>query len=106
MSKVKIHEILKRLTDERGLNMKDLSKAVGIPHSTLATYFAGKKATYQAEHLIALSEFFQVSTDFLLIGKASTTKSLNGLKTAQLFSGWVKVKIERAIPDGNEGGSQ
>ena len=106
MSKVKIHEILKRLADERGLNMKDLSKAVGIPHSTLATYFAGKKATYQAEHLIALAEFFNVTTDFILTGKpSSTTKSLNALKTENLFSGWVRIKVERAIPD-DEGGSK
>lgn len=105
MSKVRVHEILKKLADERGLNMKDLSKAVGIPHSTLSTYFASKKATYQAEHLIALAEFFQVSTDYLLTGKPSGTKSLNGLKTEQLFSGWMKVKIERAIPD-DEGGSK
>jgi transcriptional regulator with XRE-family HTH domain len=100
MSKVKIHEILKRLADERGLNIKDLSKAVGIPHSTLSTYFAGKKATYQLDHVLKLGEFFQVSTDYLLTGKPSGTKSLNGLKTEQLFSGWMKVKIERAIPDG------
>lgn len=104
MSKVKVHDILKKLADERGLNMKNLSKAVGIPHSTLSTYFASKKATYQAEHLIALSEYFGVSTDYLLTGKHSGTKSLNALKTENIFSGWVRLKIERAIPDGDEGG--
>ncbi len=96
---MKVPDILRKLAEARGLNMKDLSKAVGIPHSTLSTYFAGKKATYQAEHLIALADFFQVSTDYLLTGKHSGVKSLNGLKTEQIFNGWMKVKIERAIPD-------
>jgi transcriptional regulator with XRE-family HTH domain len=104
MSKVKIHETLKRLASDRKINIKDLSKSVGIPHSTLSTYFAGRKATYQAEHLIRLSEYFQVTTDFLLTGKNSEIKSLNGLKTDQLFSGWLRVKIERAIEDDDSGG--
>ena len=104
MTKVRVHDILKKLADERGLNMKALSKVVGIPHSTLSTYFASKKATYQAEHLIALAEYFGVTTDFLLTGKHSGTKALNALKTENLFSGWVRLKIERAIPDGEEGG--
>jgi transcriptional regulator with XRE-family HTH domain len=103
MSKVKIHETLRKLASEKKISVKDLSRAIAIPHSTLATYFAGRKATYQAEHLVKLSEYFQVSTDYLITGKNTELKSLNGLKTEQVFSGWLKVKIECAIPDDNGG---
>lgn len=79
------------------MTIKDLAKAVGIPYSTLGAYTGSKKATYQAEHLLKLAQFFDVSTDYLLTGESRTT-GLDELPTELFYKGWLKVSIHRAIP--------
>lgn len=103
VEKVKLHQILKKLMEESKVSAKRLSAELKIPAPTLSTYLSGKKASYKPEHLIALAEYFGVSVDFLLQGKSSTLEELNSLTTEQLFSGWLKVKIERAIVDDKKG---
>lgn len=105
MKKAKLNEILKKLIDDKGVKLAQVAKATGIPASTVASYLHGKKAAYNPDHILALSDYFNVTTDFLLSGQNSKLNSLNSLKTSEVFSGWLKVKIERAIPD-DEGGSK
>jgi len=94
---------LKMLMDQKQINSVSLSNAAGIPNSTVSTYLSGKKASYAPEHLLALSQFFEVTIDFLLSGQESDFALLNTLKTEGLFEGWLKVKIERAIPQKSTG---
>jgi len=89
---------LRKLLKDKGLSAKSLSKSIGIPSSTISSYLAGKKATYSPEHLAALSQYFGVTVDFLLFGNSPDVSSLNSLQTEGVFEGWLKVKIERAIP--------
>lgn len=105
MKKAKLNEILKRLIEDKGVKLAQVSKATGIPASTVASYLHGKKAAYNPDHILALSEYFNVTADFLLSGQSSKLHSLNSLKTSEIFAGWVKVRIERAIPE-DEGGPQ
>lgn len=89
---------LKRLLEGRGLSAKSLAKEIGVPPSTISSYLAGKKATYSPEHLAAISQYFEVTVDYLLFGKGLDVPSLNTIQTEDIFEGWLKVKIERAIP--------
>lgn len=99
MKQVKFHSILKKLMDERKISSRALAKKVGIPHSTISSYLSGKKASYSAEHIGLLATFFNVSSDYLLFGKENPLAVLNELNVEELFSGWLKVRVERAIPN-------
>ena len=56
---------LKELRTEKGISQKDLGKAIGATYSAVSYWEKGinePKITY----IIALAEFFEVSTDYLL----------------------------------------
>ena len=99
MKSINLSVTLKKLMEERRVSSAVLSKECNIPKSTLSTYLSGgKKASYSPDHLLALSNFFSVTTDFLLFGTESDFSFLNTLPTEGVFEGWLKVKIERAVP--------
>ncbi len=104
---VQINKVLKQLMGVKGINAKELAKLSAIPQSTLSSYLSGVKASYEPNHLYNLSTVFDVSIEFLLFGKERDAGAiLNGLTTEQIFTGFLKVKIERVIPDnGNKGDS-
>jgi transcriptional regulator with XRE-family HTH domain len=98
MKTIGLSTTLKKLMEEQKVSSATLSKATLIPKSTISSYLSGKKAAYSPDHLLSLSSYFSVSVDFLLTGIESDYALLNTLKTEGLFEGWLKVKIERAIP--------
>ena len=100
MKTVQLPNALRELMETRGLSVRALSKQTKLPVSTLSSYLSDKKASYAPEHLRILSEYFGVSIDWLLFKIVNKNASLELLKTESVFSGWLKVKIERAIPDG------
>lgn len=102
MKNIRINQSLKTLMKDRKITLKDLSKSTGIPISTLGSYIASQKATYSAEHISSLCTYFDISADFLLFGKNTEVEALNAILTEELFAGWIKVKIERAIPIKNK----
>lgn len=101
MSKRKIvfNIVLSDLMKEAGESNRDLAKSTGIPSSTIGSYRKNKKANYDPEHLDALSRHYGRSIEYLLFGEESRKINLNQLSTEEVFSGWLKVKIERAIPE-------
>lgn len=99
MSTQSFSKNLKALMEHKGITASQLSSHTKIPKSTISTYLAGKKHSYSSDHLLALSNYFEVTIDFLLTAQESEYALLNTLKTEGLFEGWLKVKIERAIPN-------
>jgi len=61
-------ERLAKLRKERGLTQKQLAKHLQISKSTLAMYETNKREP-DFETLIFISKFFEVSIDYLLMGK-------------------------------------
>lgn len=98
MKKAKLDKVLKALLKDRGMKASDLSKATGIPGATLSPLLNGGQ-TQRPEHLLVLSQFFGVSIEFLLFGEDNQKSSLDEVFTEGIFEGWLKVKIERAIPN-------
>lgn len=94
---VKIHKVLQGLMEEKGLTTAKLSKKIGIPNSTLASYLSGVKASYNPSHLLLLAEHFNVSLEYLLTSKDSSAVGLKSLPLEKIFSGYLKVNIERVI---------
>ena len=101
MSNTSLSNNLKALMEDHRVSSTALSKSTKIPKSTISTYLSGKKAAYSPDHLYSLSQFFSVTVDYLLYGVDSDFALLNTLKTQGLFEGWLKVKIERAVPSEN-----
>lgn len=54
-----------KLRKQRGLSQKELGDAVGLSHKAISTIESGSRGT-SLEKLIVLSQFFGVSTDYLL----------------------------------------
>ena len=53
------------LRKQRGLKQKELGEAVGLSYKSISTIESGTNST-TIEKLVALADFFQVSTDYLL----------------------------------------
>ena len=58
-------EILVKLMEERSVTAYQVAKATGMSNTALSRYKAGKQAP-AIDQLIAIADFFGVSTDYLL----------------------------------------
>ena len=95
----KLHVTLKSLMEQRKIGLRELAKQTKVPPATLSSYI-NRGEPGKVQHLRALAKFFSTSIEFLVWGEESERlPSLEELFTEQIFSGWLKVKIERAIPD-------
>lgn len=59
--------MLRKLRKAKGISMKELGLKIGVAESTISQYETGKREP-DFETLLKLSEFFDVSTDYLLRG--------------------------------------
>lgn len=98
MKKSKVSQVLKELLASRGLSARELSRATGIAQSTVASMLSASKGQHRIEHLATLADYFGVTLDFLAFGEDGASPSWNDALTEGLYEGWLKVKIERAIP--------
>ena len=98
MKKVRFKEMLSQLIKEKGVSAREVARTCEIPQSTLNNYLAGRDPQ-KPEHLLALSKYFKVSIEFLLSGSDERRPTLEDVLTTEVFDGWLRVKIERAIPN-------
>lgn len=98
MKKVKLDKILSKLLQDHGLSARELARQTGLPQSTLNNYLSGRGPT-KPEQILAIAKYFNVSMELLLFGEDDRPPTLNDVLTEGLFEGWLKVKIERAIPN-------
>ena len=56
---------LKEIREEKGLSQRELAKLLNIDKSTVAKYETGERSP-DADMIVKLADFFDVSTDFLL----------------------------------------
>ena len=71
-------ETLKKLRKSKGLTQAELGKILGVSPSTIGMYEQGRR-TPDKDALIAISNYFNVSTDYLLCVDNSATISVAGL---------------------------
>jgi len=90
--------MLAALMKERKITARELSRQTKVPPSTLSSLMAGGKPQ-KLDHILAIAEYFGTSMEFLLYGSDKRAPTLEELATEGVFEGWLKVKIERAIPD-------
>ncbi|HEX7673757.1 MAG TPA: helix-turn-helix transcriptional regulator [Bdellovibrio sp.] len=98
MGNLKLDVVLKQLIAEKGVTLRSLSKQTKVPQSSLSSFLAGA-GTSKPEHVRSLAKFFNVSMEYLLFGEDEKPPSLEEVLTEDVFSGWLKVEIKRAIPN-------
>lgn len=91
-------EIIKELCEEKGVTIKKMEQDIGIPANSS---FKWKTRTPSAENLLKLSEYFGVSTDYILTGEQSGVSKENhyDVETEMLARELQKNKELRAIFD-------
>ena len=70
---------IRDLREDRDMRQSDLAKATGIDQRTISNYETGKTSP-DAESLIALADFFDVTIDYLL-GRSNYNFSSEKKKT-------------------------
>lgn len=65
---------IEALRKQRGLNMKEAAKALGMPYTTYVNYEKGQREP-TSETLILLADFFNVSVDHILGRYFDSSKS-------------------------------
>jgi transcriptional regulator with XRE-family HTH domain len=98
VKKIKLAENLNRLMKQNSVSTRALSKETGVPQSTISALCAGR-SSQKPEHLLAIAKRFSVSMEFLIFGEDQQPPNLENVLTEQIFSGWIKIHVERAIPD-------
>ncbi len=98
MKKAKLGETLTRLMKQKSVSTRALSKATGVPQSSVSALCAGRSST-KPEYQLAIAKFFSVSLEYLIFGEDEQPPNLENVLTEHLFSGWLKVRIEKAVPD-------
>lgn len=98
MKKSKLAETLNRLMKQHSVSTRALSKDTGVPQSTISALIGGR-SSQKPEHLLAIAKRFSVSLEFLIFGEDDQPPNLENVLTEQIFSGWVKINVERAIPN-------
>ena len=106
MKKVKLQSVLAQLLKDRGLSAREVSRKTGIPQSTFNNYLSGR-GPQNPEQILVLAQYFGVSMEFLLFGDDTLrAPTLDEVLTEGVFEGWLKVRIDRAIPNMRKGGGK
>ena len=69
---------IRDLCRSRNITQVELAQAVGMDKSTLSRVMAEKTSKLSSKNLIAIANYFEVSTDFLLGPAKSMTSSVWG----------------------------
>lgn len=83
---------------QRSVTTRALAKATGVPQSTVSAFCAGR-SSQKPEHLLAMARFFGISLEHLIFGEDQQPATLESVLTEEVFSGWIKLRVERAIPN-------
>ena len=98
MKKVKFAETLKMLIKKKGVSAREVSRASGVPQATISAFMQGG-SSQKPEHVLALAKYFSVSMEYILFQETDDEPKINELDLEGVFDGWLKVRIERAIPN-------
>lgn len=98
-SPLKLDSVLRELLAARGISARELARQTGIAQSTIASMLSPKKShqAHRPDNLRTLAQFFGCSLEYLLWREEPPNAAFEQVLTEALYSGWLKVKIERAI---------
>ena len=89
---MKFSMILKSLMKNMNISAKALAEKTSIPRTTISEWL-GDRTPKLSEDIIRLSDFFNVSLDYMLTGKSATLQ--NKYKNIMIHQGHFKITIQR-----------
>lgn len=98
MKKIKLKSVLAQLLKDRSVSAREVARKCAIPQSTFNNYISGR-GPQNPEQILALAQYFGCSMEYLLFGEDIRPPTMDEVLTEGVFEGWLKVKIERAIPN-------
>ena len=69
---------IKQLRKEKGLTQEQLAENLDITAGTIGKIEIGRPGIYSIDLLIWMSDFFEVPTDYIILGKKSDMRLLKG----------------------------
>ncbi|MFN3698182.1 MAG: helix-turn-helix domain-containing protein [Pseudobdellovibrio sp.] len=89
-----IGKVFSQIVKEQRYTLKEISKATGVPASTLAEWQANRTPKNPAQ-VKAVAKFLDVSLHFLLFGEEDQLEPLTKLIKEDVFSGTFEINIKR-----------
>ena len=94
---MKLKDTLRRLLKDNKMTVAVLAQETGVNENTIKTWLGGANPR-NLDHVRKISRRFNVGVEYLLFGDEDLpAKTLEELITENVYEGWLKVKIERAI---------
>jgi len=95
---MQLRKTLKILMQKKGLTIKRLSIETGISESTIKTWLGGSNPRSMRD-VLKVAKHLETTLEYLLFEEDSKLdpNNFNSLPLEELFHGWLRVKIERAV---------
>ena len=92
--KLKIGPVMRTLIDDRRLTLKEISKATGVPASTIAEW-TNNRAPKNPEQAQKVASFLGISLHHLFFGVEDREEPISKLLKEDVFSGTFEISIKR-----------
>jgi transcriptional regulator with XRE-family HTH domain len=89
-----IGKVLSQIIQERRLTFKEISKATGVPATTLAEWQANRTPKNPVQ-VRAVAKYLGVSLHFLLFGEEDSQEPIQKLIKEEFFQGTFEISIKR-----------
>ncbi|MBY0315656.1 MAG: helix-turn-helix domain-containing protein [Bdellovibrionales bacterium] len=98
MSEIKIGKVLSALMGKQRYSLKALSKATGVPASTLGEW-VNNRTPKNPVHTQKVAQHLGVSMHFLLFGEEDRQEPITKIMTEDFFKGTFEISIKRVKID-------
>lgn len=89
-----IGKVFSKITQERRLTLREISKATGVPATTLAEWQANRTPK-NPNQVQSLAKYLGVSIHYLLFGEEDGQEPLQKILKEDFFSGTFEISIKR-----------
>lgn len=93
MSNLKIGMVLKKLMEDERHTLTSISKATGVPKSTISEWLNNRAPN--PVHAVKVAKHLGISLHFLLFSEEDTEEPLHKLFKEDLFNGTFEINIKR-----------
>lgn len=95
---MKLAQTIQTLLTKNDMTIRDLARAINVSESTIKTWIRGSSPRSMAD-VRSCARHFSVSIEFLLFGEEDALpRTLEEIPTAEVFEGWVKISVHKALP--------
>ncbi len=91
---IAIGKVLKSIIDERRLTLKEISKATGVPSSTLGEWLANRTPKNPVQ-VLKVADFLGITLHYLLFGQEDREEPIAKIVREDFFQGTFEITVKR-----------